>query len=221
MKYMIHACNNRMWYVNGYLVPSMLEQGIKEADIFVYQDTECDGNLVSWVVSCHKAWDMWEEQNIWHLQDDVLICRDFKERTEKLEDFDGIVQGFACKYDKNIPSGECLVGDFQMWFSFPCIRIPNKITKLSAEWADLWVWKDPQYGFWIRHKKGDDMIFKVYAESYQREVELKKLAPNLVEHVDWLLGGSEVNKQRGKEIIRSAFWNDEALVEELKNKLNL
>ena len=29
MKYMIHTCNRRRWYVNKILIPDMLEQGIK------------------------------------------------------------------------------------------------------------------------------------------------------------------------------------------------
>ena len=28
--YIIHACPARMWYVNGYLIPSMREQGIED-----------------------------------------------------------------------------------------------------------------------------------------------------------------------------------------------
>ena len=34
MKYMIHTCEARLWYVEEYLIPSMLKQGIKEDDIY-------------------------------------------------------------------------------------------------------------------------------------------------------------------------------------------
>lgn len=220
MKYMIHSCNSRQWYVDKFLVPSMLKQGIKEDDIYVYQDTKEEGNLVSFVVSCHKAYEMWGEQNVWHLQDDVLICSDFKKRTEDLESFDGIVQAFACDYDENIQPGESYVRDNKMWWSFPCIRLSSKITKLFAEWVDIWVWRDNQYGYWVRHKKGDDVIFKIYIESYHKDIRVLKLNPNLVEHVDWLIGGSLVNKQRNKKIIRSMYWEEQSLVDELERSLN-
>ena len=40
----------------------------------------------------------------------------------------------------------------------------------------------------------------------------------MVEHVDWLIGGSTVNQWRGY-ICRSDLWTDEALVDELREKL--
>ena len=44
-KYLIHACPKRMWYVQEYLVPSLLKQGIYESDISVYNDIDGLGNL--------------------------------------------------------------------------------------------------------------------------------------------------------------------------------
>jgi len=38
MKYMIHACPERIWYVNNYLVPELLNQGITTQDIIVWND---------------------------------------------------------------------------------------------------------------------------------------------------------------------------------------
>lgn len=223
MKYMIHSCNNRKWYVDEYLVPSMLKQGIKEEDIYVYNDDKCEGNLVSWVVSCHVAYELWGETNVWHLQDDVLICSKFKERTEELENNPvNIVCGFTTHYDDGRNPGEKPAYN-HMWYSFPCIRIHSRITKLFAEWADLYVWRDPQYGFYIRNKKGDDFIFRVYIESYFPNEPVLNLTPNLVEHIDWVIGGTTVNKNRAKQgkAIRSIYWlkEDEYLVEALEKKL--
>ena len=222
MKYMIHSCNQRQWYVDRFLVPSMLKQGIKEDDIYVYQDKNCDGNLVSWVVSCHKAYEMWGEQNVWHLQDDVIICSDFKKRTEELEvNEDKIICAFTCKYDDNRGPGEA-EAENHMWYSFPCIRINSKLSKLFAEWVDIYVWRDNQYGFWIRHKKGDDLIFRIYIENYHPHIKVLNLTPNLVDHVDYILGGTVVNPQRqqsGRDV-RSMYWEEPELVENLMKEIS-
>lgn len=221
MKYMIHSCNSRQWYVDNYLVPSMLKQGIKEEDIYVYQDVNRDGNLVSWVISCHKAFEMWGDTNVWHLQDDVLICRDFKERTEELEaDETKIICGFTTKYDDGREPG--LKGAYNhMWYSFPCIRITTIITKLFAEWCDTYVWRDPQFGFWVKQKKGDDYVFRVYFESYYPNEPVLNLVPNLIDHVDFLLGGTVVNPQREANgtWVRSLYFDDQDLVNELREAI--
>ena len=80
MKYMIHACNSRLWYVQEYLVPSMLNQGIEQDDIILYVDENSVGNLASCINSFLALPD--DNKGVWHLQDDVIISRDFKERTE-------------------------------------------------------------------------------------------------------------------------------------------
>ena len=75
-RYLIHACPRRMWYVEEYLIPSMLKQGIAKGDIRVYNDKEGEGNLRA----CMKAFALCEgiPGGTWHLQDDVCICRNFK-----------------------------------------------------------------------------------------------------------------------------------------------
>lgn len=219
MKYMIHSCNSRQWYVDKFLVPSLLKQGIKEKDIYVYQDKTNSGNLKSWVVSCHLAYDMWgAHENVWHLQDDVIIASYFKEKTEELEAVEGMICGFTTEYDDNRKPGEGTVID-DMWYSFPCIRIPNKIAKEFANWCDIYVWRDPQYEFWVRQKKGDDLIFRIYVESYHTRDKILNVAPNLVDHVDYLIGGTIVNKQRDKPNVRSIYWEEEYLVNELREEL--
>ena len=47
MRYLIHACPQRLWYVNDYLIPSMLLQGVKRDDIEVWNDADGRGNLTS------------------------------------------------------------------------------------------------------------------------------------------------------------------------------
>ena len=77
-QYLIHTYPKRLWYVEQYLIPSMLAQGIDKASIIVYNDVNKEGNLLS----CMKAFASVnnDDNGTWHLQDDVLICKDFKER---------------------------------------------------------------------------------------------------------------------------------------------
>lgn len=220
MKYMIHSCNQRQWYVDKFLVPSMLKQGIKEDDIYVYQDKAQEGNLKSWVNSCHLAYKMWGEQNVWHLQDDVLICSDFKKRTEELEsNNDKIICAFTCKYDDNREPGERPAVN-HMWYSFPCNRIHTSVTKAFAEWVDIYVWRDPQFGFYVRHKKGDDFIFRVFIESYYPNEPILNLVPNLVDHIDYLLGGTTVNFQRQMKDVRSMYFEEPELADILREEIS-
>lgn len=212
-KYLIHTCNQRLWYVEEYLIPSMIEQGISENDITMYLDKNADGCLKSFVESAKR---LPEDGGTWHLQDDVIICKDFKKRTEELDD--GIICGFTCNYDKVPKPGWNIVKE-NMWWSFPCIRIPNDIIHKFHEWVDLWVWRDPQYGRYVRAKKYDDLIFKIFMESYYPNEKILNLAPNLVDHIDYLLGGSVINRQRAMRDVRSLFWEDEDLVEELTKRI--
>lgn len=222
MKYLIHSCNNRKWYVDEYLIPSMIEQGISKEDIHVYNDDNCEGNLVSFVKSCDKiVRDTGIDEQVWHLQDDVLICSKFKQLTETLGKEDNIICGFISVYDEDVRPGVGKVRD-GMWWSFPCIKIPNKITRKFVDWTNTYVWRDNQFAKWIQEKKYDDALFKVYITNYHPDCEVVHVAPTLVEHVDYLIGGSEINEQRKKSgvlNVRSLFWEDEYLVEELADKL--
>lgn len=212
-RYLIHTCLDRDWYVQDYLIPSMMDQRINRVDISVYVDTNGDGCLQSFINSVDGLKDAGDT---WHLQDDVLICRNFKERTEQHYDVD-LVCGFASKYDKIVRPGKAK-GINNIWYSFPCIRIPNRILKHFAIWFNSYIQHDNRYVGWIESKKNDDLLFRYFLKSYYKEIEAINLAPNLVEHVDWLIGGSLVNQQRD-EIVRSLYWEDEELVENLENIL--
>ena len=82
MKYIIHTCRARLWYVNQFLKPSLTKQGIRENDIIIWLDKNNLGNLRSFLNSLII---LPNEDYIWHLQDDIIICSDFKERTEKYD----------------------------------------------------------------------------------------------------------------------------------------
>ena len=221
MKYMIHACNSRMWYVDDYLVPSLLKQVIAKDDIYVYQDKDCEGNLKSYIKSCHLAYEMWGETNVWHMQDDVIVSAKFKERTEELEENPlRVISAFTCKYDDGRGPGEAECKN-HIWYSFPCTRINSRLSKEFASWCDTYLWRDNQFGFWTRYKKGDDYIFRVFMESYHPKEHVLNLIPNLVDHIDFLLGGTVVNPQRQMQgaDVRSMYWDENDLVCELGDRI--
>lgn len=220
-KYLIHSCPKRQWYVEGYLIPSMLEQGIRAEDIMVYQDKERKGNLKGYLDSCQKLLDVvGEEGGTWHMQDDVLICSDFRKRTEILDAQKGVVCGFTSCYDGSPRQGTQPIQN--MWWSFPCMRIPNSYLRDFLQWVEVWVWRDNQYAACTKANKGDDYIFKVWAINYRKNDPMYGCVPTLVEHVDYLIGGSEVNKQRDENksfSARSKEWQEEHLVKRLEERL--
>lgn len=224
MKFMIHSCNQRQWYVDEFLVPSMIEQGIPKEDIYVYQDVNEDGNLKSYIQSSHLAYKMWgADVNVWHLQDDVILSRNFKKKVDELED-NGliIVCAFTCKYDDGREPG-LKPAINHMWYSFPCMRVTTNISKEFATWADTYLWRDNQFGFWTRHKKGDDHIFRIFIESYHPNEPVLNLVPNIIDHIDYIVGGTVVNPNRERRgfDVRSHYWDeeDEPLVKALERKV--
>ena len=48
------------------------------------------------------------------------------------------------------------------------------------------------------------------------------LAPNIINHVDHLIGGSLINEKRGKEPeeIMSLYWNEDCSILQLENELH-
>ena len=212
-QYMIHAYPKRMWYVENYLIPSMLEQGIEENQITVYNDTEKKGNLKA----CMDAFSQCvADGGTWHLQDDVCICRDFKQRTEEFDD--GIVCGFSsAMYDGTDAAKLGKVTLENMWFSFPCIRIPNDYAINCAEWVLKYLIGNPVYRVYWEPGVNDDWSFRQYLRTCHKNVTAINLAPNLVDHVDYLLGGGS-GKQRTTPC-RSQYWDDKERIRQLEVKI--
>jgi len=211
-KFMIHACPDRMWYVEDFLVPSMRAQGI--TNITIWNDKDGIGCLDS----CMKSFESCEgDGGTWHLQDDVLICHDFAYACEEYDE--GVACGFCHilfePFNRPVP-GEA--PPIYMFNSFPCIRIPDPIARECAEWYYTDAQFRPEYQDWVKSKKHDDGFWHdFYVERHPRDWVMN-LVPALVEHVDWLIGGSVVNDWRGY-ICRATYWEDEDLVTELKAKL--
>ena len=212
--YMVHTCKSRQWYVDEFLIPSLLEQGADDRDIEVVCDTEEKGTLQMYVTSFEKCGV--EPYGTWHLQDDIILCRDFVERTEALDN--GLVCGLCTTYDKN--KDQC--GDVRakdMWYSFPCIRIPNYIAGQFAKWFYDVAVKDKQFRVYIGTRKHEDFLFKQFVQDYFPDVPAINVKPNLIDHIDFLIGGSLVNKTRKEEQVRSLYWEDEQLVDQLVDRL--
>lgn len=217
MRIMIHACPDREWYVEQYLAPSIIEQGIHPDDITIWMDRDHVGNLRSWVESCESLRGI--PGGTWHIQDDVLICRDFAKRISEHDS--GIVCGFC--HDLYEPHQLYILGKtlpFNMWCSsFQCIRIPNSVASDFAEWFTTAKYREDLQHY-VSTGKCDDSIFHVYMNEERCYEPVYNLAPHLVEHVDWLIGGSSINTWRCY-IARGAYFYDDDLVEELREKLSI
>lgn len=217
MKLMIHACPQRMWYVTGYLVPSLIAQGLKRSDITVWND----GKRVGCLQACLDSFASCNgDGSTWHLQDDVLICHDFVEQITEMEDYDyDVICGFCHTLFE--PFNRPMVGDVPSLFmfnSFPCIRITNSYAREFVRWFYDDARHRPEYQNWVQSGKHDDSLWHDFVTECHPHDRVYNVAPALVEHVDWLIGGSSVNEWRGY-ICRASYWEDEYLVEQLKRKL--
>jgi len=200
VRYLIHATPKRMWYVENYLIPSMFDQGIDYVD--VWEDVDNEGNLMS----CMKAFEECGQYpgGTWHLQDDVIISRKFAEITSK--GGSEILCGFTCD----------VFAMPHMQYSFPCIYIPNRYASGCAEWF-FKPRQQERFNNFILRRKCDDEVFMAYAN--EMKLPYKNLNPCLVDHVDYLLGGSVANHDRFEKQVRAKFWEDEYLVKDLEVRL--
>jgi len=217
MLYMIHACNERSWYVKDYLIPSMVSQGILRDHILVWTDKDNKGNLLSCVESFAKCGKY--KGLTWHLQDDVLISRDFRVKTQSASGSQ-ITCGFCplCFSSQHSNVGE--VKSYQMWWSFQCIGIPNDIAKEFSDWFknDCSLRDRESVQSKIKEGKNDDWFVKKFIRECHPYIVVNNLRPNIVEHIDYLIGGSMVNKGRTRDM--SATWfKDKDLVEKLRKRL--
>ena len=216
MKFLIHACPQRMWYVEEFLVPSLKAQGAENVE--VWNDTEKKGNLRACMESFAARIG---DEGTWHLQDDVIICRDFVERCREHDE--GVVFGFCCRNfgDRLDAYGDVYISD--AWNSFQCVRIPDQWARECAEWVMSEAWKEesgsPELPILWQLGKGDDTFFHEFMMCRHRYETAENLKPNLVDHVDHLIGGSSIQQWRDY-LARSEYWNDYELINELKEGIN-
>lgn len=211
-KYLIHTCAKRKWYVEQFLLPSMLKQGISRENILIYNDGAKEGCLKSFLASSEYITSA--TYGTWHLQDDIIISSKFKQITEEFDS--GIVCGFCSYYSENVPLGIRPIND--LWYSFPCIRIPNNILKEFVNWV-----KSPgtqtKYKAYIEQNKFVDTLFRIFVTSYYPNRLVHNIYPNIVDNIDYLLGGSTINYEREKLPV-SLYFSEKNLIEELKYSIN-
>lgn len=209
MHYIIHAIPERLWYVNGYLIPDMKKQGI--SNIHVYVDDEHEGNLQSFLHSIELY-----PYNAWHLQDDVCISSIFHAITKDVQN-KNVLCGFCSQYSKDKASGAVHPQD--MWYSFPCIYISRKYAKEFMQWIKTDAMKNQQYATWIRAGKYDDSLFMEFMQERHSNDFVYNIKPNIVNHIDYLIGGSVVNKIRSKDAT-SLYWEEPDIIKELEVRLH-
>lgn len=206
MKIIIHTYPKRLWYVNNFLVPSLQAQGLY--DITIINDRYHIGNLNAFIMSLKEAPDAW------HLQDDVLICKDFAKRIQG-------VKRLSCGfYAKDFEEGEIMEGSTDiknMWFSFPCLFIPGKLAREFYNWFKSEE-KSEDFKRMIQSGKMDDLIFKEYLIRNHPQMKVNNISPCLVEHIDYLIGGSICNGHRTQRAVAGKFADPEA-VQELESKI--
>lgn len=215
-RYLIHTSPSRLWYVTDYLIPSMVEQGIEPDHIQIWNDANGSGCLKSTMASFASV-----EKNgsgIWHLQDDVVICKDFHDLTEQYDY--GLVCGYCYNTKEEVRNKATGLRPIkQIWFSFPCIRIPNGLARDVGEWFYKVVLPEELFLDLVVTKKHDDTLFVKYLETYRADEFVYNLSPTLVAHVDYLIGGSLVNPKRDLENQANLYFKNDAVIEELASKL--
>jgi len=198
--------------VEKYLIPAMTRQGIKEESIIVYQDVKCLGNLKAFMNSLRY---LENDDTTWHLQDDIAISKTFKEKTESFTS--GVVCGFCSTFDKYKKGGKVNVKD--MWYSFPCIHIPNNLSKEFLRWFKENAMGNEAYKHHLKENKHDDVLFMDFLKANYPSMEITHLIPNIVDHIDYLLGGSVVNPARKDKRVTSLFWYDKDVVDAIERSL--
>lgn len=220
-RYMIHAMPERMWYVRDFLIPSLLKQGIPKSRIKVWCDREHDGNLLSCMSSFLWCGEQKNPGATWHLQDDVIPKKYMSIYTEAWPVKYPVLCGFCADLcygeDRSIYDRE--VTPDKMWWSFQCIRIDDTLAGECARW---YFDHDDDFReelmYLIREGKGDDSIFEEFMRTRHPDEIVYNLRPNLVQHVDDLLGGSVVNKDRDFPI-RAKYWTDDGEMDDLQRWL--
>lgn len=219
IRYMIHSVPKRQWYVEYFLIPSMLEQGISKKDIIVYCDRKAKGNLFSCMDAFRYCGEHPVEGGTWHLQDDVIISRDFARKTREYND--GVVCGNVIKdWGPNwLATGRQPVGE--LWYSFQCIRIPDELAGECAKWfyEDASKRTSAKYRNRVLRNKHDDDFFQFFLLEKHSDMFITNLKPNIVDHIDYMIGGSLINDERKRKINRVAYWEDENLIKELEEDL--
>ena len=213
MHIMIHACLKRNEYVYTELIPSLLAQGIKHNEIHVWMDVGGDGNLVSCINSFRACGLL--PGGTWHLQDDVIISRKFAETARAYDD--GVICGFVSNFAGTDVDAKGFQPPEKMWLSFPCIHIPNRIAEEFGIWFLREGRNQAQLEHLVKSGKNDDYIFWQFMMQQHPNDKVLNMAPSMVDHIDYLIGGSVINSQRNG-LFRAIYFEDADLVDAYEQK---
>lgn len=213
----IHSCNKRLWYVKDFLLPALRQQGILNAKL--WNDDKGQGNLKSWMGAC-----LWIREHmpidggVWHLQDDVLLASDFAKRIGDMPK-DIVCNGYVCA---GPPDDECRCVGFQKvpeyWMSFSCCYIPNRYIYGFVDWFYSDVLQTGKYAQKVQAGLYDDFFFWQYMKIKHKTDTILNVVPNLVQHVDYLLGGSVANAK--KHMRKPAcYWTEPEREKELEKRI--
>lgn len=220
---MIHSCNKRLWYVRDFLIPDLVAQGFARENIIIWNDDEGIGCLKSWCKSCLWICEhMPINDGVWHLQDDILIASDFVARIKNMPKHI-ICNGFVYADSSNArlknicnKTGLQTVKDY--WFSFPCCYIPNKYIHGFIDWFYQDVLSTDKYISKVQAGLYDDFFFWQYMKIKHKNNHILNVVPNLVQHIDYMIGGSanNINKKWHKTAF---YWNEPECEKDLEKRI--
>ena len=214
MRILIHGCYKREKYVYEHLIPSLKAQGVE--DVRVWMDVSKEGNLKN-ALNSFRACSLLDG-GTWHLQDDVIISSDFAKIATEHDK--GLVCGFGnAEWEGGRITRTGLRPAKYMWFSFQCLRVPAWLAGAFYEWYYTKAVNDPEYAEFINLDGYDDFFFRKFIVAEYPELPVVNLNPNIVDHIDYLLGGTAIGLRKDGKPHRSAYWKDEKLIDDLKSIL--
>ena len=215
MRYFIHAVPERIWYINNFLIPSMLSQGIQVDELEMYVDNGNDGNLVS----CLNSLSMMpnDDKGTWHIQDDIMISHNFAEITRQANN--SVMCGMCMDIDEEQEKPDGKVDAENMWYSFQCIYIPNRLALQFVHWFNTVAIDDPKYALWISKNKYDDSFFRRFMLENNLGYDIINIKPNIVNHIDYMLDGSLINKDLDDINRQAKYFEDRDLQISLELKI--
>lgn len=220
MKYIMRSYIERRWYVENFLLPSMYNQGIKPEDIEVFEDDGTLGNLMGFVyVMDYIAKNHDPNEGLWHIQDDIVICKNFAEINQNANP-KFLTCGFASSlgdgYEKVKKTGWQTMNN--SWMSFQAVLIPNKYCAHFVKWFNDRVVKGGLFRKRYALNKPDDFFFHWFITHEYPDDLAYNMCPNIVNHVDNIVGAYCNPQNTGKNI--SYYWLEDDLISQLRKDVN-
>lgn len=202
--FVIHCVPKRRKWVDGYIIPELKKH--KEKYI-IYEDKKGDGNLKSFTNSLDKVKDI--PNGCWHIQDDIYFAKDFFERIKKMPK-DMLILGFtSADWCLGAPGTQFISG---AWLSFQCVYIPTRYTKGFRQFLKDYY---DEYKDMIDQNCNDDTLFKKHLLKNFPSDWVWNEKPNLVNHIDYLIGGTTIHKNFKPHL--ALYWDEP--IEEMEQKV--